>query len=70
MGKPKKRQEPILPLVGWWAVYCHAQDRLWQPSLQRATGRNIQRFSGTCVMLFTSSLVRISEYGHVLLLEF
>jgi hypothetical protein len=28
-----------------WAVLRHAQDWLGQPSLQRATGRSIQRFN-------------------------
>lgn len=38
------------------AVLCHAQDKLQQPLEQRATGRNIQRFNGTHVILLTSPL--------------
>jgi hypothetical protein len=36
------------------AVLCHAQDELRQPLEQRATGRNIQRFNGTHIILLTS----------------
>jgi hypothetical protein len=38
------------------AVLCHAQDELQQPLEQRATGRNIQRFNGTHIILLTSPL--------------
>ncbi len=38
------------------AVLCHAQDELLQPFEQRATGRNIQRFNGTHIILLTSPL--------------
>ena len=37
------------------AVLCHARDELEQPLEQRATGRNIQRFNGTHVIILLTS---------------